>query len=186
MSLNAMVDLAVARERGVPKRQGRFRTESDPAADADPEADASPVSKVGSVLVAAIPAEALALYTAFVTATKSRFVPSAEVAPTLKTAQLSDLASLRWFVFGAVLVGMIGYIFSGWRGSPAARRRKVPFAETLSAVVAFVAWAMAMPDGMVGLFVKSTDVEVVSLGVATAAAALLLGVSAPLRKQAKA
>lgn len=182
MSLNGMVDLALSREKGAPTRQGNFVAAGESPADTG--STATQLSHVGSVLTAAIPGEVLALYTAFVSATASRFTPTADRLAGVKKAQLGDLALLRWLVFGAVLIGMIGFIYSGWRGATT-RRRRFPVAELLAPVIAFSAWALAMPAGLAGLFVETRDLSVVSLAVATAAAALLLGLSAPLRKQAK-
>ena len=201
MSLNALVDLAVARETGAPSRQVRFWGSADGAAQAPTaggaapagaggggdgaggDANESPVTKVGSVLTTAIPTEVLAAYTAFVAGTAARFTPDAEQAVGLDTAQLTDLPGLRWSVFGVAVVAIVAYLFVGWRAAPE-KTRRFPFVEMVAAVVAFVAWAFAMPGGLAGLFVGTDDLDTVSLGVAAGATLLLVGISAPMKKAA--
>jgi len=187
MSLSALIDLATSREVGVPVRQNRFTRKAvadDPPAE--PASDPSPLKWAGSVLAAAVPTEVLVPYSALVVATAPHFTPTADEAKTLPHAQLQHLLALRVGVVVVAAIAIAAYVYAGWQATAPRPTRRFPLAEVAAGVLAFVAWAYAMPNGLAGAWGSPDDVELLSLSVATAAAILLGAISAPMRRQAKA
>jgi len=161
--------------------EGDFQAAAELAA-ADEEVQPPEPAGIG-VLVSLIPVEIIALYTAFVAGSVTMSTPSAEFLTQYKKehkaafahAQTTHLVWIRWSVYGVLALCTIGILYFGWRRArKSTDPRKLPLPEMLAAVVAFGAWGLAMPGGLLAPYVATSDLSFVTLAIATVAAGSLL------------
>lgn len=179
MTISGLIDLAVARGEGEPEKKRRYTKRGAPES-----ATAEAPAGLG-VLISAIPVEIITLYTAFVAATVSRVTPSTDFLERFKTEHdgtafaydhTRDLIVLRWIVFGALAAAVVGIVYGGWakRRDSEKDKRKAPVTEMAAGIVAFGAWGLTMPGGLLTPYVESKDLTVVTLGIITIVAAAML------------
>lgn len=160
MSLSTLSAIAVQRDEGKPRRSKRKPTTPTEAATTEERSYAN-------VLVSAIPTEPLALYTFLV----------AGIVATIDAGE-SERLVLRWVIYGV----MIAFI-AAWLGTTYLRgrsaKRKFPVVETVSAIVAFAAWGLVMPDSPLSAELTGDDRLVATLLITSGGVAILglLGVS---------
>jgi hypothetical protein len=169
MSLTALSTIAAQRDQAPPKRPKRNPQTAD-------ETDATEANNYASALVAAIPTEPLALYTFLTAGIVATIGPDDD-----------QLLELRWTIYG---VG-IGYIVlwlgvAYYRERPSsARKRKFPWVETVTAVVAFAAWGLVMPESPLNAELTDTGTRTVwTLIITAVGAAILALLGNPLKSQA--
>jgi hypothetical protein len=167
MSVRSLTVLAAARDTGVPMSATRKAKPDDAAAvDAGPRGESA--ATAGDAVVAAIPTEALALYTGLVSGVV------ALIADGTKAAE--QYVPLRWWLYGVtcafIAVWVVGGYYSlGKKG--AGRRRIFPFAEVLTATTAFGAWGLVMPESPLRTQLDGTTEGVTTLCITFGAAALV-------------
>lgn len=177
MSVSGLIDLAVARgSRKPPEQKRRY-------APADETEQTKPTPAGLGVLVSVIPVEIITLYTAFVAATVTRSTPSVASLRRYKRSHAMDfpyeqtqtLIELRWIVFSLLAISLGGIVFTGWKkAKKTTDKRKWPLGEIFGGVVAFAAWGLAMPGGLLAPYVRSDDLAVVTLALITCVAAGLI------------
>lgn len=176
--MSSLIDLAVTRGEGEPEKRRRYRKKNAPD-----EAAAEAPAGLGT-LVSAIPVELITLYTTFVAATITRATPSAAFLERFKkehgTAyaydQTRDLIGLRWLVYGALCLTVVGIVYQGWakRRNRVQDKRNAPVTEAAAGLIAFATWGLVMPGGLLAAYVESRDLAVVTLGIITIVAAGML------------
>jgi hypothetical protein len=165
MSLSTLGTIAAQRDKGRPRRAKRKpRTRED--------AEATEESGYLNLLVAAIPTEPLALYTALV----------GGIVATIETGD-DELLFLRWLIYAGGIVYIAAWLGTSYFRRPKAdKKRKFPWAETAAAVVAFAAWGLVMPESPLYAELEG-DQRVVWTLVITAAGAAILGLITGSLKQ---
>jgi hypothetical protein len=118
-----------------------------------PEA-ADGVGAATGVLVAAIPTEVLAPYTAL-------------IGVVVSTANHgSDYETFRWWLFGvATALVIVALTVAFYRGKPE-QGRHLPFVEILAATFAFAAWGLVMPGSPLSLVVTGDALTIVTATIA--------------------
>lgn len=139
MSLGSLTDLAVRRDRtphkgALPTRRISADRRERRAGEAAQKAPAS----LGEVVVAAVPTEVVAVYTAALLL----------VQPLVPADEPGEFVPLRWSLFaaGAVLtVAGVVVLYLRKRSETTDDRRRFPGAELATSLVAFVAWGLTVP-----------------------------------------
>jgi hypothetical protein len=162
VSLSTLSSIAAQRDKGSPRRaKAKPKTPE--------EVRATQERGYLNVLVSAIPTEPLALYT-FLTAGIVATIDAGE----------SERLGLRWGIYAAMVVFIIAWLWSAYARSAtgAAKKRRFPVAETATAVVAFAAWGLVMPESPLNAELAGDDRVVWTLVITVAGAGLvgLLGV----------
>jgi hypothetical protein len=161
----------------------KIATQRDSAAPRTTKKKPGPGSEVGteergylSSLVAAIPTEPLALYTFLVATIVATIGPGDD-----------ERLFLRWAIYATTIV-----LIALWLGASYLRnadsgkdKRKFPWVETASAVVAFAAWGLAMPESPLSAEL-SGDNRTIWTAIITAAGVVVLGMlGKPLKEKVK-
>lgn len=192
MSVRGLIDLAVERGQGPPRRRSNFVNASTEAAPPAPgaEGEEAPGAAAGEapgaaalgLLSTVIPTEVVVLYTAWVAGTATRF--AAEAGDDDRYLQSHDLLALRWTVYAVAVVAIVLVVQRGWKAKKAKIDcRSFAVAEVFAGTAAFVAWGLAMPGGLLGVYVPRDALDVVNLAVATVAALVLAGLGYGTLKQ---
>jgi hypothetical protein len=127
-----MNDVAAQRDR----KDGPQRLAQQPKGKDEGEAESVQPQGYTDLLIRAIPVEPLALYTFLV----------AGIVTTIKEDANQHL-TMRWVIFGVSAGFIVAWMISTYLRRPAGERaRKLPWAEVGSAVVAFCAWGLVMPE----------------------------------------
>jgi hypothetical protein len=140
--------------------------------DESPGGSGAELQKAQGALTESIPTEVLGPYTALV----AIIVANATSADTY--------AELRWWTFAVSLVFIVIYVMASYFRIPN-RKRKLPFAELLAALLAFAAWGLAMPGSPLTLSIHGSQFAIASAMIAIGGAALLGLLSLPLNSKAK-
>lgn len=158
MSLRTLSGIASLRDAGGPRK-------ADPAPKSEQEAERTVASGYADVLVSAIPTEVLGLYTFLV----------GVIAGTITQGEDEKLL-LRWIVYAGAIAFIVAFLYTSYRRRP--RRRRFPVAETVTAVVAFAAWGLAMPESPLAAELSGDDraIWTALVTVIGVACLLLLGV----------
>ena len=165
MSLRSMSAVAVQREAGRP-RKTRAAAESTRVEPAPAEAATTTIPQSwGDMLVNAIPSEVLGVYTPLV----------GIVVGTIDTGD-DELSTLRWILYFAFLVIVIVWLGIAYftRTTKEERKRKFPWVETISAVVAFAAWGLVMPGSPLSIDMSGDELTIAT-ALISAAGVLVLG-----------
>ena len=156
MSVRSLTGVAVERDTAEPvDTVGAGAPVGDAAAGGAPPTGGAPsLSSATGVLVAAIPGEVLAPYTALVGVVYSTVNPR------------HDYQALRWWLFGlgTVLVA-VSLLAAFHRARPSAGRR-VPFVEIVAATIAFASWGLVMPGSPLSTSVTGDDLTVTTAVIA--------------------
>jgi hypothetical protein len=126
------------------------------------------------LLVSSIPTEPLGLYTFLI----------AGIVATIDAGE-SQRLTLRWVIYGAMIAFIVLWLTASYLRRPKTeRKRQLPWLEIATAVVAFAAWGLVMPESP--LFAElSGDDRVVSTLIITAVGVALVGLlSGSLKKPA--
>jgi hypothetical protein len=156
MSVRALNEIAAQREHG-----GARRIKGRPAsAEATKE-----VERQGylDLLVGAIPTEPLALYTFLVAGIVATIDPGTD-----------QRLTMRWIIFGAAIAFIVAWMITAFMRLPGDQKRTLPWAEVSSAVVAFAAWGLVMPESPLGAML-SADNQTVWTFIIIASGVALLG-----------
>lgn len=172
MSLQALSQRAVWRDTAPPlpplgTTAGEPVGGGEPVEATGPAVAAAQLQKATNALTTAIPTEVLGPYTAIVAiivANSSRF---------------DSLAALRWWTYGVSMAFIVVYEFVTYRRSSTTKRR-LPWVELSGALIAFAAWALAMPGSPLTISVHAADFAIASAMIAIGGAALLGLISFPL------
>lgn len=158
MSLSTLTRIAAQRDTGKPHVAKKKKKEGDE-------------SKVGteersylSTLVAAIPTEPLALYTFLVATIVATIEPGGD-----------KRLFLRWVIYVAMIGVIVLWLWSSYRRNrDSDGKRSFPVLETVSAVVAFAAWGLAMPESPLNAALSS-DNRTIWTAIVTVVGVLILG-----------
>ncbi len=168
MSLSTLTKIATQRDSGAPRTAKKKPT---PGAEVDTEERG-----YLSSLVAAIPTEPLALYTFLVATIVATIGPRDD-----------QRLSLRWAIYAATIVVIAMWLGASYRRNQDSKEKKrnFPWLETASAVIAFAAWGLAMPESPLSAELSS-DNRTIWTAIITAAGVLLLGMlGKPLKEAVK-
>jgi hypothetical protein len=166
VSLNSLANLAVQRDAGTPAKTAVAAEDENPATEAQNWTD---------VLTAAIPTEALALYT---------FLTGAIIA-TISAGE-DERLTMRWIIYVAGFVIIAAYLFGSYHRAAGKRKRRLPLREFLSASIAFAAWGLVMPGSPLLADLSSEDDRAVWTAIIIVSGIVLLWlVGKPLQKPAK-
>ncbi len=172
MSLRSLSALAIDRDQpleDVDSRVGLYT-----AAGLKPPGGSAPgESSAIATLTAAIPSEVLAPYTAIVGVVAGLGAHDA-------------FAAFRWWAFGVslALVGAV-LVINVYRAPAGKRRRNLPEAEIISAMLAFAAWGLAMPGSPLSISVHGNDLALTTAVVAIGGAFLITLITPTLGKRSR-
>lgn len=119
-------------------RDSRAPTRSD-VGKARPAVDASQVAKLRHLLVAQVPTEVVAPYTAI-----AAIIVGVIAKPTPQQPNPTQYLELRWGVFGVMIATVIALVWIGARSKQSGSRW--PVLEVTGAAVAATAWAFLLPE----------------------------------------
>jgi hypothetical protein len=157
MSIKGLNDIAAQRDLG----DAPLRLEHQPQG----EGEAKTIQTQGyrDLLITAIPVEPLALYTFLV----------AGIVTTIKEDSNQHL-TMRWIIFAATGTFIVAWMLASYLRQPGKQKRKVPLVEIASAVVAFAAWGLVMPESPLAAELSSEN-QTIWTFIITAAGAGILG-----------
>jgi uncharacterized membrane-anchored protein len=164
-----MSAVAAQRDSGPPRRLKRKPAD---------EAEAKKTESQGyfDLLVSAIPTEPLALYTFLI----------AGIVATIDGHD-SQRLGLRWAIYGAMIAFIVLWLCASYIRRPKTeKKRHLPFVETLSAVIAFAAWGLVMPESPLNAELSGDDQTIWTLIITVGGVALLGLLTGSLKKPAKA
>jgi len=156
MSLRSLVGVAVERDSAEPvvDTTGAVAEGEAEVGAAPPSAGASGLSSATGVLVAAIPGEVLAPYTALIGVVVST------------ASAKNDYATLRWWLFGIGTALVVVSLLATFYRARASAGRHVPFVEIVAATIAFASWGLVMPGSPLSLSVTGDDLTVATAIIA--------------------
>jgi hypothetical protein len=173
MSLRTLSAIAVERDEATPPTAAPApgaRPPGTPPVPA-PAPDASTLSAATGTLIAAIPGEVLAPYSALV-----------GVIVSTNTAK-DDHAALRWWVFGVAAALVVVTLLAGFYRNKSATGRAFPFVETVAATIAFAAWGLAMPGSPLSIDVTGDDLTIATAVIALGGAFMVTLVAPTIAKK---
>jgi hypothetical protein len=135
MSISALTTLAAAREERAP-------TKGDVSKAKHGTSKAGEAASTQDVLAAQVPTELVAPYTAITAA-----IVGLVTKPSAKNPHPDQLATWRWAAFALLVVGIIGFVYSGKRSKSAPENQAFPALAVTGALVSGVGWAFALPGG---------------------------------------
>jgi len=166
MSLSTLGTIAVQRDKQAPRRSKRRPATAGEMNDTEQRGYAN-------VLVAAIPTEPLALYTALV----GTIVAGIE-------AGEDSMLDMRWAIYAAGIVFIVAWLGSVYLRRPAVeRKRRFPLVETASATVAFAAWGLVMPGSPLSAEISGDDLTAWTAIITVAGVAILGLLGVPLKQK---
>lgn len=156
MSVRALNEIAAQREQGGARQIKAKPTSAE---------QAKTVERQGylDLLVGAIPTEPLALYTFLIAGIVATIDPGSD-----------QRLTMRWVIFAVTVVFIVAWMVAAFIRLPGDQKRKLPWAEVSSAVVAFAAWGLVMPESPLAAELSGTD-QTVWTFIITAAGVALLG-----------
>ena len=164
MSIRSITAIAIQRESKAPTRVSGITAEGQDIKAPQSWADA---------LVAAIPSEPLAIYTALI----------GTIVATI-TAGDSHLL-MRWILYAVGIVVVVAWISVGFFRGRSAKARKFPWVESFAAAVAFASWGLVMPGSPLSVSLSSEN-QVIWTAIITAAGVLVVAALAvPLKDPSK-
>lgn len=122
-------------------RDKRKPTRQDVGKAPPTAADADNTAKVRDLLLALIPTEVVAPYTA-VTA----IIVGAIAKPTPQTPNPDEYEDLRWLVFGVMVLTVGAFVWFAKKRKEASGETRFPALEISGAVLAAIAWAFLLPE----------------------------------------
>lgn len=164
-----MLQIELDRDEG-PSPKKRVRRKKDDSTEAMIEEQ-----NAKDLVIAAIPTEVLAPYTALL----------AGIVATIEPGE-SPRSTLRWWIYAAALVAIIAFLGISYVRNRAPRTtRKFPWAGTLAACVAFAAWGLVMPGSPLSVELSGDDLTIWTV-ILTIGGAFLVGlITLPLKGKAK-
>jgi hypothetical protein len=155
MSVRALNQIAAQREQG-----GARKIKGRPVSGKD----AKQIERQGylDLLVGAIPTEPLALYTFLVAGIVATIDPGTD-----------QRLTMRWIIFGAAIAFIIAWMVANFLRLPGDQKRTLPWAEVSSAVIAFAAWGLVMPESPLGAMLSAANQTVWTYIIIAAGVALL-------------
>lgn len=168
MSLSTLTKIATQRDSGTPQA-----TEKQPTPGSEV---ATENRSYLSSLAAAIPTEPLALYTFLV----------ATIVSTIESGG-DERLFMRWAIYAATIVVIVLWLGASYLRNidPDEKKRRFPLLETVSAVVAFAAWGLAMPESPLSAVLSSNN-RTIWTAIVTVAGVLILGMlGKPLKEKVK-
>ncbi|HEX6781938.1 MAG TPA: hypothetical protein VF125_07900 [Solirubrobacterales bacterium] len=155
MSVRALNEIAAQREQG-----GARKIKRQPAS----QKATKEVERQGylDLLVGAIPTEPLALYTFVVAGVVTTIDPGTD-----------QRLTMRWVLFAAAIAFILAWMIAAFLRLPGDQKRALPWAEVSSAVVAFAAWGLVMPESPLAAELSATNQTVWTFIIIGAGVALL-------------
>lgn len=139
------------------------RGEGRPPAKTAPSTDETGLQGYMDLLVTAIPTEPLALYTFLVAGIVATIDPGTD-----------QRLLMRWIIFGVAVAFIAAWMIAVYLRRPKEERdRTLPWAELGSAVVAFAAWGLVMPESPLAAELSGSDQTVWTFIVVAAGVAVL-------------
>jgi hypothetical protein len=165
-----MSDVAVQREAGTPQKPNAEALTAEEGVQ-----QATVPQSWGDMLVNAIPSEVLGVYTPLV----------GVIVGTIDSGE-ADRATLRWALYFAFLGIVIAWIGIGFfsRTAKAARKRRFPWVETISAALAFAAWGLVMPGSPLSIDTHGDDLTIATALISAAGVLGLAALGVRLSKKA--
>jgi hypothetical protein len=141
MTIRSITALAAQRDLRVPSSTG-----GPPPAPEAAAAATQPGSETGQLdtLSAAIPSDVAALYTSVV----------GVLAGVLQSNADASYLPLRWGLYGGCLLATLIAVIGSYR-SLSNRKRKLPWAETITALTAFAFWGLVVPESPLYFLLKT-------------------------------
>jgi len=168
MSLSTLSAVAAQRDSGTPQRAKRTPANGT-------EAEKTESQGYFDLLVSAIPTEPLALYTFLI----------AGIVATINGNDSLRL-DLRWTIYAVMIAFIVLWLGASYIRRPKAeKKRRIPFVEMLSAVIAFAAWGLVMPESPLNAELSGDDQTIWTLIITVAGVALLGLLTGSLKKPAK-
>jgi hypothetical protein len=168
MSLRSMMEVAGKRDAGPRTKPAEARRREDDAESNDE------LTKPGALLVAAIPTEVLAPYTALIGA----------IIATIDAGE-SNRSGFRWGLYAAGLVAIGLYMGVSYVRRAGQRKRRFPLLEWVAATLAFGAWALVMPGSPLATELTGDDLTIWTVVISVGGAFLVGLMTQPLKKPAK-
>lgn len=126
------------------------------------------------LLVAAIPTEPLALYTFLIAGITMTIDPGSD-----------ERLTMRWIILAASAAFIALWMISSYRRQPGSKKRKLPWPEVTSAIVAFAAWGLVMPESPLAAELSSSNQMVWTYIIVAAAVAVLGLLTGSMKKPVK-
>ncbi|HEX6667027.1 MAG TPA: hypothetical protein VF081_10590 [Solirubrobacterales bacterium] len=125
------------------------------------------------LLVTAIPTEPLALYTFVIAGIVATIDPGTD-----------QRLTMRWIIFSATALLICAWMVAAYLRRPEADRdRKLPLPEITSAIIAFGAWGLVMPESPLAAELSGTDQTVWTFIIVAAGAAILGLLTGTMKKK---
>lgn len=174
MSLSTLTKIATQRDTGAPRATKKKLPEGGAKEEAEERKETEERSYLSS-LAAAIPTEPLALYTFLVATIVATIGPDSD-----------KRLFMRWMIYAAMIVVIALWLGSSYlRNRDPQKKRSFPWLETASAIVAFGAWGLAMPESPLNA-VLSGDNRTIWTAIITAVGVVVLGMlGKPLKEEVK-
>lgn len=155
MSVRALNEVAAQRDQG-----GARRIEGRPVSSEE----VRKTEKQGylDLLVAAIPTEPLALYTFLIAGIVATLDPGSD-----------QRLTMRWVIFGVTAVFIFVWMVGAYLRLPGDQKRKLPWPEVTSAVIAFGAWGLVMPESPLAAELSGSDQTVWTFIIIAAGVAIV-------------
>lgn len=143
---------ALAAQRDQQARQAAGLPPPPQAAAAAGQAGDAGASRTGQLdtLTAAVPADVAALYTSAV----------GVLAGVLKSDPSASYLPLRWGLYAGCLLATTIAVIGSYRSLPD-RKRKVPVAETVTALLSFGFWGLVVPESPLYILLKAPLLPIV-------------------------
>lgn len=194
MSVRAMNVIAAQREEGPPLRLEspleQMGSESEKTEGGRAQQPRAPLPKIQAaageaaktekqgyldLLLAAIPTEPLALYTFLVAGIVATLNPGSD-----------QRLTMRWIIFGVAAAFIVVWMVTAFLRLPGKQKRALPWAEVSSAVIAFAAWGLVMPESPLAAELSGSDQTVWTFIIVASGVALLGLLTGSMKKPAKA
>jgi len=155
MSVKGLNEVAAQRDQG-----GALGLQSRPGSPQ--EAKETKEKGYMDLLVTAIPTEPLALYTFLIAGIVATIDPGSD-----------QRLTMRWVIFAATVVFIGIWMIAAYVRLPGNQKRKLPWPEVTSAIIAFGAWGLVMPESPLAAELSGTDQTVWTFIIVAAGVALL-------------
>jgi hypothetical protein len=167
MSVRVLNQVAAQRDQGQPQRLEGKPDSAEAAKKAESQGYLD-------LLVAAIPTEPLALYTFLIAGIVATIDPGSD-----------QRLTMRWIIFAAMVFFIVAWMVAAYVRLPGKQERKLPWAELASAVIAFGAWGLVMPESPLAAELSGSDQTVWTFIIIAAGVALLGLLTGSMKKTAK-
>jgi hypothetical protein len=170
MSIRSLTTIGAVRDVRAPLKQD---------VGAKPKGSGEEAASLRDLLVAQVPTEMVAPYTAVTAA-----IVGAIATPTVSNPNPSELEFLRWLVFGVMVAATFALVWIGKSGKAPDGTSRFPVPELIGATAAAAGWGLAMPGSPLTPYLDdATTRAVVPVVIAFVAVIVTLVTAAFLKKK---